>query len=591
MNTPKYLIQNVEKYPNEPALSIKDSSGNWKTDTWSEVYSSVLSVSKSLLACGIKKHDKVSIYSYNRPEWNIGYMATQLINGVAVGVYHTSSSNEVEWVVGNSESRIIFLGNNPNDNGEKEKMPNHRLLEVLDKLEKVELVVTMDGVELLKHPKIISWSEFIEKGNSVDDETVQELCRQIQSEDTSSLIYTSGTTGNPKGVELSHGNWTFELDTVEPILKFDQGEKYVSWLPGAHVFGQLLDNHYWIRRAMHMHIVDSPLNTVDYAKEVQPHLFISVPRIYEKIYSNLMAAIESKAILKYGLMIPGLSKIFKGKLKEAAGFSNSRFAISGAAPINPDILTLFQKLDIPLFEGYGMTENTAGATLNFVGHNKIGSVGKALPDTEIKIAEDGEILIKGKNVMKGYYNNPEATAETLVNGWLCTGDVGKLDSDGYLYITGRKKEIYVSSAGKNIAPLVIEETMKSIPLVSQCFLVGDGRKYCSALFTLDVGAILRDKLYMNSNQIPKDPLQQIKMLNENGHELSDFTDSEEIKSELQSEVNRLNEQFSNPEQLKKFVILPRDLTIDNGELTPTLKIRRKQINENWSDMIESMYDN
>ena len=590
MNTPKYLIQNVEKYPNEPALSIKDSSGSWKTDTWSEVYSSVLSVSKSLLACGIKKHDKVSIYSYNRPEWNIGYMATQLINGVAVGVYHTSSSNEVEWVVGNSESRIIFLGNNPNDNGEKEKMPNYRLLEVLDKLDKVELVITMDGVELLKHPKIISWSEFIEKGKSVDDETVQELCRQIQSGDTSSLIYTSGTTGNPKGVELSHGNWTFELDTVEPILKFDQGEKYVSWLPGAHVFGQLLDNHYWIRRAMHMHIVDSPLNTVDYAKEVQPHLFISVPRIYEKIYSNLMAAIESKAILKYGLMIPGLSKIFKRKLKEAAGFSNSRFAISGAAPINPDILTLFQKLEIPLFEGYGMTENTAGATLNFIGHNKIGSVGKALPDTEIKIAEDGEILIKGENVMKGYYNNPEATAETLVGGWLYTGDVGKLDSDGYLYITGRKKEIYVSSAGKNIAPLVIEETMKSIPIVSQCFLIGDGRKYCSALFTLDVGAILRDKLYMNSNQIPKDPLQQIKMLNENGHELSDFTDSEEIKSELQSEVDRLNEQFSNPEQLKKFVILPRDLTIDNGELTPTLKIRRKQINENWSEKIESMYE-
>ena len=590
MNTPNYLIQNVEKYPNEPALSTKDSSGNWKTDTWSEVYSSVISVSKSLLACGIKKHDKVSIYSYNRPEWNISYLATQLINGVAVGVYHTSSSNEVEWVVGNSESKIIFLGNNPNDNGEQEKMPNHRLIEVLDKLDKVELVIVMNGVELLEHPKIISWNEFIEKGTSINDEMVLELYEQIQGKDTSSLIYTSGTTGNPKGVELSHGNWTFELDTVEPILKFDQGEKYVSWLPGAHVFGQLLDNHYWIRRAMHMYIVDSPLNTVDYAKEVQPHLFISVPRIYEKIYSNLVAAIESKAILKYGLMIPGLSKIFKGKLKEAAGFSNSRFAISGAAPINPDILALFQKLDIPLFEGYGMTENTAGATLNFIGHNKIGSVGKALPDTEIKIADDGEILIKGKNVMKGYYNNPEATAETLVDGWLYTGDVGRLDTDGYLYITGRKKEIYVSSAGKNIAPLVIEETMKSIPIISQCFLVGDGRKYCSALFTLDVGAILRDKLYMNSNQIPKDPLLQIKMLNENGHELSDFTDSETIRSELQSEVDRLNEQFSNPEQLKKFVVLPRDLTIDNGELTPTLKIRRKQINENWSEIIESMYD-
>ena len=591
MNTPKYFLQNVEKYPNEPALSIKNSSGQWETDNWSELYSSVLSVSKSLLACGVEKNDKVSIYSYNRKEWNVSYIATQLINAVAVGVYHTCSSNEVEWVVGNSESKIIFLGNNPNDNSEKEKMPNYRLLEVLDKLPQVEIVVTLDGVELLEHPKIITWDEFIKKGSLIKDKEALDCSIKIQDNDTSSLIYTSGTTGNPKGVELTHNNWTFELDMAQSILKFDQGEKYVSWLPGAHVFGQLIDNHYWIRTALHMHIVDSPLNTVDYAKEVQPHLFISVPRIYEKIYSNLMAAIESKAILKYGLMVPGLSKVFKGKLKEAAGFSNSRFAISGAAPINPDILTLFQKLDIPLFEGYGMTENTAGATLNYIGHNKIGSVGKAFPNTQIKIAEDGEILIKGANVMKGYYKNPEATADTITNDWLYTGDVGKIDSDGYLYITGRKKEIYVSSAGKNIAPLVIEETMKSIPIISQCFLVGDGRKYCSALFTLDVGAILRDKLYLNSNQIPKDPLQQIVLLNENNHELSDFTDSEEIKSELQTRVDKLNERFSNPEQIKKFAVLPRDLTIDNGELTPTLKIRRKQINDNWSDVIEMMYDN
>jgi long-chain acyl-CoA synthetase len=193
--------------------------------------------------------------------------------------------------------------------------------------------------------------------------------------------------------------------------------------------------------------------------------------------------------------------------------------------------------------------------------------------------------------MKGYYDNHEATTETIMDGWLYTGDVGKIDSDGYLFITGRKKEIYVSSAGKNIAPLVIEETMKSIPIISQCFLVGDGRKYCSALFTLDVGAILRDKIGQDSNSIPKDPIQQIAMLKENGHELSDYTESEDIRAELQSEVDRLNDKFSNPEQLKKFAILPRDLTIDNGELTPTLKIRRKQINENWSDLIESMYNN
>ncbi len=236
-----------------------------------------------------------------------------------------------------------------------------------------------------------------------------------------------------------------------------------------------------------------------------------------------------------------------------------------------------------------MTENTAGATLNYMGNNKIGSVGKALPDTKIKIADDGEILLNGDHVMKGYYNNPEATSKTIINGWLYTGDIGKIDSDGYLFITGRKKEIYVSSAGKNIAPLIIEETMKSIPIISQCFLVGDNRKYCSALFTLDVGAILRDKIGIDSNNIPKDPVIQLKMLKENGKELSDYTESEKIISEIQTEVDRLNNQFSNPEQLKKFSILPRDFTIDDGELTPTLKIRRKQINDNWNELIESMY--
>ena len=589
MNTSKYLIQNVEKYGNRAALSIKDSDGQWQTDTWNDFYHAVLDTSKSLIACGVGINEKISIYSYNRREWYACYAATQFINSVAVGIYHTCSSNEVEWVVSNSDSKIVFVGNNPNDNGETEKMPNHRLMHVIDKLDNVELVVIMDGVEKLDHEKIITWDEFIAKGSTVDEAEINARNDSIQPDDTSSLIYTSGTTGNPKGVELTHKNWTFELDSVLTIMKFNQGELYVSWLPLAHVFGQLVDNHYWIRRALHMHIVDSPLNTVDYAKEVHPHLFISVPRIYEKIYSNLKAAIDSRLILKIGLKIPGLSGVFKGKLKAAVGFGDLRFAVSGAAPINPDILKLFQFLEIPLFEGYGMTENTAGATLNYVGNNKIGSVGKAFPDTEVKIGNDGEILLRGDHVMKGYYNNDQATADTIIDGWLHTGDVGAIDSEGFLSITGRKKEIYVSSAGKNIAPLVIEETMKSIPVISQCFLVGDARKFCSVLFTLDVGAILRDKIGLDPNEIPKDPLGQLAMLKENGHELSDFTESDDLKSEVQSQVDDLNGQFSNPEQVKKFLILPRDFTIDDGELTPTLKIRRKQINENWSDLIESMY--
>ena len=587
--TPQILINNKNNYPNEPALSIKINS-DWKTMTWLEYYNFVISISKSLVACGLKPGEKGSIYSYNRKKWFGCYSALQMINSVSVAVYHTSSSPEVEWVVGNSNSKIVFVGNNPNDNDEKEKMPIHRLISVVENLDEVETIVLMGSdVDVVENEKIISWDEFITMGQSIDEKEILDRMKTIQEDDTSSLIYTSGTTGNPKGVELTHKNFKIELDSVSEVLKFNQGEKYVSWLPLAHVFGQLVDNHYWVRRALHMSIVDSPLNTVDYAKEVQPHLFISVPRIYEKIYSNLKAAIDSKAILKIGLKIPGLSNIFKKKLKEAAGFSNNRFSISGAAPINPDILKLFQSIDIPLFEGYGMTENTAGISINYYGNNKIGSVGKCMPFFDLKIAEDGEVLIKGDNVMKGYYNNPKATSETIIDGWLHTGDVGKIDSDGYLFITGRKKEIYVSSSGKNVAPLVIEETMKSIPIVSQCFLVGDGRKYCSALITLDMGVILRDKIGIDSNDIPKDPTAQIQMIIKNNKKLSDYTDNKDLYNEISDEIDRLNMNFSNPEQIKKFAILPRDLSIDDGELTPTLKIRRKQINENWQNVINNLY--
>jgi len=236
-----------------------------------------------------------------------------------------------------------------------------------------------------------------------------------------------------------------------------------------------------------------------------------------------------------------------------------------------------------------MTENAAVASSNHDGHNKIGTVGLPQKGSEIRISDDGEILIKGKHVMKGYFNNLEATNEDLRDGWLHTGDIGKIDSDGYLSITGRKKEIYVSSGGKNIAPLVIEETMKSINIVSQCFLVGDGRKYCSALITLDLGVILRDKVGIEPHKIPKDPGAQINLLEENGEKLENFTDNKDIFNDIEKSVIELNGKFSNPEQIKKFSILPRDFTIDDGELTPTLKIRRKQITENWSLVIESMY--
>ena len=590
MFIPQHLIQNATEYENEPAISWKNDAGDWDTMSWGEYGANAMNIAKSLIALGYEARENMSIYSYNRSEWFTCYAAGQMAGGAVVGVYHTCSPEEVEWVVGNSQSRIVFVGDNPMDGGNTEKMPVHRLHEALANLDSVEHVIVFDGVEVLDHPKMMSWSEFYSKGNSLPDSVVLERTNAIQSDDVASLIYTSGTTGNPKGVMLTHRNMEFELDAVAEIFTYEQGEKYVSWLPLAHVFGQLVDCGYCVRQAMHMHVVDSPIHVVDYAKEVQPHLFIGVPRIYEKIYSNVKAALDAKAILRVLLKIPGINGKIKGKLKAKIGFANCRFAITGAAPINHDILRLFHSLGIPIFEGYGMTEDTAGATLNAPGAMRIGSVGKPFPGTEMMIASDGEILMRGDHVMKGYYNNPEATADTIDSeGWLHSGDVGKIDDDGFVFITGRKKEIYVSSGGKNIAPLVIEETMKSIPIVSQCFLVGDGRKYCSALFTLDAGAIIRDKFGMDPNDIPKDPAKQLAKLEELGSSIEAFTDSAEIRAEVQAAVDELNGQFSNPEQLKKFAILPRDFAVDYGELTPTLKIRRKQIRENWADVIEDMY--
>ena len=586
--TPQRLLRNSKEYANEPAISIP-VNGGWETETWAEFTSYVMGISKSLVALGFQHSDKLSIYSYNRREWYGCYAAAQMAGGAGVGVYHTCSPEEVEWVVGNSDSKVVFVGNNPMDNGETDKMPNHRLMKVLDRLEKVEHVVMMNGVDVLGNPRAMTWEDFIGKGSSVDESQVMDRENALTMEDTASLIYTSGTTGNPKGVELTHDNWSFELDATDSIMEFQQGEKYVSWLPLAHVFGQLVDNHYWIKNTLHMYVVDNPLNVVDFAKEIQPHLFIGVPRIYEKIYSNVKAALDAKAVLKILLKVPGISGVLQGKLKEKIGMANCRFAITGAAPINTDILRLFQSLGVPIFEGYGMTEDTAGATINYAGMNRIGSVGPAFPNTEIKIAEDGEVLIKGRHVMKGYYKNPEATAETIIDGWLYSGDVGEMDADGFVRITGRKKEIYVTSGGKNIAPLVVEETMKSISIISQCFLVGDGRKFCSALFTLDAGAIIRDKLGVDANEVPKDPFEQMAKLKELGHTFEDFTGSDEVRAEVQTQVDELNARFSSPEQVKKFSILPRDFTIDDGELTPTLKIRRKQISENWSAEIEAMY--
>ena len=590
--TPRNLLRNADIYADKPALSVMSGKGEdgewmWDTKTWKEFSDEVIAISKSLISMGFEKGDRMSIYAYNRPEWYSCYGATQMTNGVGVGVYHTCSPEEVEWVIGDSGSKVVIIGDNPQSGGDPEKTPSRRYARIADTLTDVECIVVLDGVESIDHEKAVSWDEFMAMGKDVDDSEVHARIDGIEPDDLAALIYTSGTTGNPKGVMLTHDNWDAELSEVDEIITLNQGENYVSWLPLAHVFGQLVDNHLWCRSAIHMHVVDNALHVVDYAKRVQPHLFIGVPRIYEKIYSSLFSKFGSGA-LKVLSGLPGIGGFLKGKAREAVGMSNVRFAVTGAAPINPDILKFFHKFGIPIYEGYGMTETTAGATLGHGKANRIGSVGKPFSGTELKIADDGEILFRGRHIMKGYFGNEKATAETMTDdGWLMSGDIGKIDDAGFVYITGRKKEIYVNSGGKNIAPLVIEETMKSIPEVSQCFLVGDQRKFCSALLTLDIGAVLRDHHGVDAQKVPKDPAKQIAELESRGSSVEQEVSN--LFAQIESRVMELNSQFAPPEQVRKFTILPRDFSVDYGELTPTLKIRRKQIRENWASEIESMY--
>ena len=266
MITPQYLFENAEKYGNMPAMSTRKGDAErgvdweWNTDTWSEVLAKTLAIAKSLHALGYEKHDKLSIYSYNRPEWFLIYAASQMLNGVAVGVYHTCSPEEVEWVVGNSESKFVFVGTNPQGGDNSEKMPNTRMDKIIGNLPQIQNAVVLEDSGSMDSDLAITWSDFLAKGDGVDDSVIKERMNGVDIHDTCALIYTSGTTGNPKGVELTYDNFTFELDSIEKVIRFTPGDCYVSWLPLAHVFGQVADNHLWVRDAMHLHVVDNALH-------------------------------------------------------------------------------------------------------------------------------------------------------------------------------------------------------------------------------------------------------------------------------------------------------------------------------------------
>jgi long-chain acyl-CoA synthetase len=573
------------KHGPKQAVLYKDESGQWVSKTYAEVGEIVRKLSLGLIDLGIEKGDKVAILSNTRPEWTYFDFAALSAGATVVPIYQTNSPGECQYVLENSDSIAVIV----EDDAQLEKVR-----QVRDACPKLEHVIRMTG----QSADTISMDELAERGASGTEADWERRWSTVTPDDICTFIYTSGTTGPPKGCVISHGNYRSMLDMVHEVSVLGSDELTYLFLPLAHSFALLIQLGTFDLGATLAYWERDPLKILPNLAEVKPTYFPSVPRIFEKIYTAATASVEKEGGLKKRVFdwaigvgtkvrrleregkTPGpllavqyriadrqvLSKIrglFGGRLK---------LAVTGAAPINPEILEFFDAAGVLVLEGWGMTETSTAATIATPEDFKVGTVGRPFPGCEIKIAEDGEILAKGPNIFQGYYKNEEATKETLVDGWLHTGDIGELDEDGYLKITGRKKDIIITAGGKNITPANLEAEIKQHPLVSQCVVIGDRRPYLVALVTLDPEEAAK---YASEHGLPAD--------------VEALAGNPEVKASIERHVESINSKFARVEQVKKIEILPRDLSQEGGELTPTLKVKRNVVADKYAHEIESLY--
>jgi long-chain acyl-CoA synthetase len=574
------------KYGSAPAVMYRDESGAWVERSFAEVGEIVRGLSLGLIDLGVEKGDKVAILSNTRPEWTYYDFAALSAGATVVPIYQTNSPEECQYVLENSDAKVVVV----EDEAQLEK-----IRAVRDRSPKLEHVVRMTG----ESEDAISTAELVNRGAGHDAAEWEERWRSVTPDDICTFIYTSGTTGPPKGCVISHGNYRSMVDMALAESVLEPGRTTYLYLPLAHSFALLIQLlsfdvggvlAYWER---------DPLRIIPNLAEVKPHYFPSVPRIFEKIYTAATAKAEKagaaqKAIFNWAvrvghrarelerqgktlwpplriqreiadrLVLANIRNLFGGRIIEA---------VSGAAPINPEILRFFDAAGVLVLEGWGMTETSTAATISRPDDFRIGTIGKPFPGCEVRIADDGEILVKGPNVFQGYYKNEEATREALVDGWLHTGDLGEIDEDGFIKITGRKKDIIITAGGKNITPANIEAEVKQHPLVSQCVVIGDRRPYLVALVTLDPDEA---KAYAGEHGLPEDP--------------AALADDEGIRKAIGEHIEKINEKFARVEQVKKFVILPHDLSQEGGELTPTMKVKRSVVADKYESQIEALYE-
>ena len=546
--------------------------GEWRSKTFAEVGEIVCSLALGLIDLGIEAGDKVAILANTRPEWTYCDFAALSVGATVVPIYQTNSPEECQYVLDNSDAKAVVVE-------DAEQLAKVRA--VRDRCPRLQHVILIEGAE----DDAISLTELVAGGAARDAAQWEDRWRAVTPDDVCTIIYTSGTTGPPKGCIISHGNYRSMLDMVNDVSVTTGDDVTYLFLPLAHSFALLVQFGSFELGATLAYWERDPLRIVSNLAEVKPTYFPSVPRIFEKIYTAATAAVEKEGGLRratfwWAIRVgrrfrdaehagrrPGpllriehavADRMVLSRIRELFG-GRLRLAVSGAAPINPEILRFYDAAGILVVEGWGMTETSTAATIAKEDAFKIGTVGRPFPGCEVRIADDGEILVRGPNVFQGYYKNPEATAEVLVDGWLHTGDIGEIDADGYLLITGRKKDIIITAGGKNITPANIEAEIKQSPLVSQCVVVGDRRPYLVALVTLDA------------------------------EEVAKLEAKDEARALIGTHVDRVNEKLARVEQVKKFAILPHDLSQEAGELTPTLKVKRNVVVERYADQIERLY--
>jgi long-chain acyl-CoA synthetase len=596
METAPGIFRDTVRKQGEKVAMRKKEFGLWHDISWNDYYRMATRLGSALISMGLEKGDCVSIIGDNCPEWVVIDMAVQCAGGVAVGVYATNAWPQVEYVIQNSESKFFFVENEE----QLDKWLNFR--DNAPHLKKV-IVWDLEGLRHFEDPMVMTYEEMLDLGKDAyerNPKLIEKSMDEVKPEDVSMLIYTSGTTGPPKGAMLTHRNLTWMGRAITSDNPMYAKDEVMSFLPLCHVFEQLFSVLGHITHGYTVNFIESLDTVTDNMMEISPTVGYAVPRIWEKYYSAIYIRMSDATwfkrmvfflALKVGRQRATLNMNFKPvpsylellyklayfavfrKLKERLGFERMRIAYSGAAPISPDVLHFFQSIGVNLVEGYGQTEGTGVTCVSRVGRVKFGTVGPPLTGTEVKIAEDGEILVRSPSVFKGYFKNPEATAETVKDGWLYSGDVGEIDEDGYLRITDRKKDIIVTAGGKNITPQYIENKLKFSPYINDAVVIGDRRKFLSCLIMIDEDNVVK---FAQDHKVQFSTYR-------------DLTNAPEILKLVQGEVDKVNETLSRVEQVKKFTILPKKLYEEDGEVTPTMKVKRKYVNEAFKDLIEGMY--